>query len=250
MYNERLTDQTLRKMKTVIGEYEKYIFEKVGEIEEAKYLVTKDHLREVPTEGLKELEKGMEWGAYYDNLWVIGKVTVPKEAVGKKLYAVSHAGKGEELFFINGVPAGMFSWKKMNCTGGAHDAQLICSDSKEGDVYDLAFECYAGHNYDDPAKEDMEALRDKYNGIDICVMNEKVKDFVFDVLEMLSLNEVLENSNMMKYSIRRALLKINEVMIKCPDERSKEDIMAGVDEGLKISRPSAEKITGFSATSV
>ena len=237
MYNERLTDQTLRKMKTVIGEYEKYIFEKVGEIEEAKYLVTKDHLREVPTEGLKELEKGMEWGAYYDNLWVIGKVTVPKEAVGKKLYAVSHAGKGEELFFINGVPAGMFSWKKMNCTGGAHDAQLICSDSKEGDVYDLAFECYAGHNYDDPAKEDMEALRDKYNGIDICVMNEKVKDFVFDVLEMLSLNEVLENSNMMKYSIRRALLKINEVMIKCPDERSKEDIMAGVDEGLKISRP-------------
>lgn len=237
MYNEKLTDQTIRKMKTVMGEYENLIFEKVGEIEDAKYLVTKEHLRSVPSEGLQKLEKGMEWGAHWDNLWVIGKTTVPKEAEGKKLYAVSHAGKGEELFFINGSPAGMFSWKKFNCTGGAHDAQLITDNAKEGDVYNLAFECYAGHPYDDPANENMEALRDRYNGIDISVMNEEIKDFVFDVLELLSLEKVLETNNMMKYSVRRALMKINEVMIKCPNEKSKEEIMAGVREALKISRP-------------
>lgn len=224
-------------MKTVMEEYEGLIFEKVGEIEDAKYLITKEHLREVPAENLENLEKGMKWGAFYDNLWVVGKTTVPKEAEGKKLYAVSHAGNGEELFFINGVPSGMFSWKKFNCTGGAHDAQLITANAKQGDVYELAFECYAGHPYDDPATQDMEVARDQYNGIDISVMNEEIKDFVFDVREIISLSEVLETSNMMKYHARRALMKINEAMIKCPKERSKEDIMKGVREALKISRP-------------
>lgn len=237
MYDERLIDQTLRKIKIVIPEYEKMIFEKVGEIEDAHYLITKEHLRAVPTDGLEKLEKGMQWGTYYDNLWVVGKTTVPKEAEGKKLYAVSHAGKGEELFFVNGVPSGIFSWKQFNCTGGAHDAQLITSNAKEGDVYDLAFECYAGHAHHYPSEEEQKKLNDRYDGIDICVMNEDIKDFVFDVLELLSLNEVLENNNMIKYKARRALLKINSVMIKCPTERSKEDVMKGVREALKISRP-------------
>ena len=249
MYDRRLNDQTISKMKKIIFDnYEKMIFEKVGEIENPQYMITKEHLRKVPTENLQPLEKGMQWGTYMDNLWVVGKMTVTKETEGKKLYALSHAGKGEELFFLNGVPHGIYSWKQFNCTGGAHDAQLITDGAKEGDVFDIAFECYAGHwgggedrfgKYcmNELSEAEANNLNDQYNGIDICTMNEEIKDFVFDIKEMISLNNVLEDVNVEKYRIRRALLKINSIMKQCPQHFSKEEIMEGVRECLKISRP-------------
>ena len=248
MYDKRLIEQTINKMGKIIDNYEKLIFDKVGEIENPQYMITKDHLRKVPTENLKPLENGMKWGTYLDNLWVIGKVTVTKETEGKKLYALSHAGKGEELFFLNGVPHGIYSWKQFNCTGGAHDAQLITDGAKEGDVFDIAFECYAGHwgggedrfgKYcmNELSEAEANNLNDQYNGIDICTMNEEIKDFVFDIKEMISLNNVLEDVNVEKYRIRRALLKINSIMKQCPQHFSKEEIMEGVRECLKISRP-------------
>ena len=209
-YSHSLRD----KIKTSARVYERFIFKKAGELKNTAKLETTEHLRTVPETGLTAFEGGFRWGGEWKNLWVVGDVTVPEEAAGKKLYAVPKTGAVEILFFIDGKPAGIFN-SKNDFFGGMHSAQLICDNAVPGTTYKLAFECYADHfcagtqpfeRYGRRGNErtDEEFMRN-YEGIDICIMDETVKDFLFDLKAVMQLAEVLPENNFMRSKARNAL---------------------------------------------
>ncbi len=245
MYNEPLIQQTINKLRKVTENYESLIFEKIGELDSPMYLITKNHLRKPPTEGLSKLTVPLDWGGYEKNLWITGTYTVKEP--GKKLYAVSHAGGWEEMFFLNGKPYGIFSWKYTDCCGGVHDAAFICDSAEPGTVFELAFECYSGHFNKGidrfssapapvPDEKDSEVAA-VCNGVDICVMNEEVNELVRDLYELISLTDILEDNNMMKYRARRALTDIAGTLKMCPQHYEKSVWLESVRESLKITRP-------------
>lgn len=238
-YSHSLRD----KIKTSARVYERFIFKKAGELKNTAKLETTEHLRTVPETGLTAFEGGFRWGGEWKNLWVVGDVTVPEEAAGKKLYAVPKTGAVEILFFIDGKPAGIFN-SKNDFFGGMHSAQLICDNAVPGTTYKLAFECYADHfcagtqpfeRYGRRGNErtDEEFMRN-YEGIDICIMDETVKDFLFDLKAVMQLAEVLPENNFMRSKARNALERMFPVFVQYPADVPEEVWREGIVKAREV----------------
>ncbi|MCR4594525.1 MAG: alpha-mannosidase [Clostridiales bacterium] len=242
MYNENLKNRVFSKLEEAVKIYERLIYVNAGELEDTVSLYTDEHLRSVPESGFAPIEKGQSWGTEWGNLWVKGSFTVSRELAGKDLYALSHCGGAEQLFYINGVPKGIFNSKNREYLGGMHTSQYIGSFS-EGEKIELAFECYAGHydpdtdpynNYYGPDKS--QTFLHRFEGVEICTRNEKLFALVFDIEELLSASRILDDDNFVSSKARNALEKINAVLPLFPKDASEDELSEGIDRALEISR--------------
>ena len=244
MYNENLKRRIYEKLEHTLHIYEKLVYRKVGEMQHAQCLTTTEHLRTVPQAGLAPIGKGTAWGGEWVNLWVCGDYTVPAELDGVPLYAVSLCGGREQLFFLNGVPKGMFNSKNREFVGGNHAVQYI-GDGKVGETIALAFECYAGHfdvdtdpynNYEYPDIP-MPSFSHTYNGVEICVRDEEMFTLLFDLRELLGAAQHLPQDGFPAARAKRALDAIHDVLVLSPRHATDEAVRAGVRAALAISRP-------------
>lgn len=244
MYKEKLKSKNLEKLEQLLSIYEKFVYRKVGEMQHAQALCTKEHLRCVPDAGLAPIEKGTEWGGEWQNLWVRGDFTVPDSLAGQPLYAVSLCGGREQLFFLNGDPKGLFNRKNREFIGGNHAAQYL-GVFQAGDSVDLAFECYAGHfdvdtdpynNYEYPNIQ-KESFRHSYDGVDICTRDEEVFTLLFDLRELLGAAHHLPQDGFPAARAGNALEKIHNALVLYPRHASEAAFRAGVRAALEISRP-------------
>ena len=244
MYDENLKKRIVEKLERTLHIYEKLVYRKVGELQHVRSLTTTEHLREVPRTGLAPIEKGAAWGGEWMNLWVCGDYTVPEAYDGVPLYAVSLCGGREELFFLNGVPKGLFNTKNREFVGGNHAAQFI-GVGKAGETVDMAFECYAGHfdidtdpynNYDYPDIP-RQGFMHTYDGVEICVRDEEIFTLLFDLRELLGAATVLPQDGFPAARARKAIEAIHDVLVLYPRHASDEAVRAGIRAALAISRP-------------
>ncbi len=242
MYNKPLKDKAYDKLREAVRIYSEKIYVKIGEIENPQCFYTKEHLRSVPEDGWQKLEKNTAWGKEeWENLWVKGTFTPDDSLVGHDIFALSKAGGIEQLFFVDGKPKGLFNSKNGDYIGGRHSARRIGTHEK-GKTWDLAFECYAGHfcvgtsvyeNYEYP---DIEvSYGQTYKGIDICTVDETVKEFVFDMTQLLQASSVVPESNFLRFRAMRALDKVLNVLILDPKNVSYEKWHKSVEESLAIT---------------
>lgn len=243
MYNENMNNRIFEKLDHALRIYEQLIYTPVGELQNTEALFTEEHLRAVPESGFAPIEKGTAWGGEWNNMWLKGEFTVPAELDGKALYALSGCGGNEQLFFLNGVPKGIYNSKNREYVGGRHAAQFI-GRVKAGETYALAFECYAGHYdpntdpYDDYfAPDPSQTFRHSFDGVQICTRNEDVFTLIFDIRELLSAARRLPDNIFVCARAKQALRKINEVLLLFPKDASDEKVMDGVKKALEISRP-------------
>ncbi len=249
MYYEPLKRKANRKLEQAMKVYADRIFIKVGELSNVQAYYTKEHLRNVPQgEGWTSIEKGTAWGGEWQNLWIKGSFACDAAVDGKKIYALSRAGGCEQLFFVNGVPKGIFNIKNTDYVGGNHGTQYI-GVAKAGEKFDLAFECYAGHfcvgcapdeNFEYPDIE-MPDFMQCYKGVDICVMDETVKDMVFDLREVLAAAKVVPDNNFLKARAQRTLDKVLNVLVLDPKHCDEKVWHESVEKTLAITR---EMFTG------
>ncbi len=243
MYDEKLKNRIYEKLNNALKIYEQLVYQPVGELAHTEGFFTTEHLRSVPESGFKPIAPGTDWGKEWENLWVKGDFTVPADLDGQTLYVLSDCGGNEQLFFLNGAPKGIFNTKNRDFVGGHHAAQYL-GEFKAGDTLDLAFECYAGH-YDpntDPydyyfAPDPRQTFRHTFNGAQICTRNEEIFTMIFDVRELLNAARRLPDNNFVSARAKKALERINDVLVLYPKDASDEKIMEGVRNALAISRP-------------
>lgn len=243
MYNEPLKKKSYQKLEKAMHVYAKKIFVKIGELQNVSVFHTQEHLRSVPENGWQPIEKGTGWGGEWQNIWVKGLYTADGGHEGKKLFAVSHAGGVEQLFFVNGVPSGLINSKNLDFIGGSHCAEYF-GDSEQGKTWSLAFECYAGHfcvgcspeeNYEYP-DIDMPDYLHTYNGVDICVTDESVKELVFDLQEILQAAQYIPDGNFLKARAMRALDRVLQILVLDPKNTPEERWRDSVERSLEITR--------------
>lgn len=225
MIYERYSSRMREKLKRCNSIYAGFLFKKAGELRDTVKLETSEHLRSVPKDGWESFDGSFGWGGEWQNLWVKGNAAVPAETAGKKLYAVAKTGATEILYFKNGRPSGLFN-SKGDHVGAVHSAQLITANAVPGETFELAFECYAGHHVAGTQPYDRYGVsgdeysdgefRHTYEGIDLCVMDEDVKDFVFDLKTVLQLAESLPDHNFMRGKAENALEGVFETVIQYP----------------------------------
>lgn len=243
------TDQTIRKLKSVMENYERLVREPAGEVTGCEALTTREHFRNPPEGDWHPIEKGTSWGGVDRNLWVRGTYTVPPEMQGRKLYAVSHAGGIEELLFVDGKPSGLFSWKN-RAVSAEHAARCITLQAEAGTRIDICLECIdrlktSGQNVfdasspedpNDPAGEDQPGS--VFDGIEIVAINEELNTFVFDMRELIQINEYLPGDGFLRREARSILNRVSAVLALVPQDT---DYMPTVRACLKLTRPFFEK---------
>ena len=244
MFNEKFKDRMFERIEKSLSVYQKMIYENAVELKDVCAFQTTEHLRTVPENGFKPIEKGTKWGGEWVNIWIKGSFTVPVELEKKPLYVVSECGGREQLLFVNGVPKGIFNSKNKEFIGGNHMSQFIGS-MKAGENVEIAVECYAGHfdvdtgpfdnyEYPDIPKGDYSHT---YDGIYICTRNDDIFTLVFDIRELLGAARTLPESNFIKWKARNALEKINEVLMLYPKHAEKDEFENGIKQALEISHP-------------
>ena len=243
MYDEKLKNRVYEKLGNALKIYEQLVYQPVGDLAHTEGFFTTEHLRSVPDSGFAPIAPGTDWGKEWENLWVKGDFTVPADLDGQTLYVCSDCGGNEQLFFLNGVPKGIFNTKNRDFVGGHHAAQYL-GKYKAGDVLHLAFECYAGH-YDpntDPydyyfAPDPRQTFRHTYDGARICTRNDDVFTMIFDVRELLNAAKRLPDNNFVSARAKKALEKINAVLVRYPKDADPAAVADGVRKTLAISRP-------------
>lgn len=238
-------DRTLEKLKQMNERYAPYIFRKVGMLEEQEYLCTKEHLRKPPEEGWTPFEGALNWGGEWNNLWIRGIARVPEEARGRKLFLFHKTGAEEGLLFLEGEPHGIYNSKNY-FIGGNHAAQRITGDAVPGSVYHVAVECYAGHycpgtepfvNYGVDCENHGIPFSHVYEGMELCIMEEDIKDFIFDLKAVMQMAKELSDENMIKGRVKTVIERIFAVITQDPASVSDQERLRQVRECRKIMAP-------------
>ncbi|MBO7740809.1 MAG: alpha-mannosidase, partial [Clostridia bacterium] len=243
MICESYSNRMCRKLEGVNKIYANLMYNKVDELSGLSYLETLDHLRKAPTEGLAPLANGTTWGGEYMNMWIVGSYTVPAELEGKSLWIIPHTDAYETLYFRNGTPDGIFN-SKGDYMGIMHSVQVLTQNAKAGETIDVALECYAGHfqvdekpyNYygiDDPKGG---SYKHTFTSIDVCVINEEIYDFVFNLNIATQMAQKLDVNNYVRARARTACEQVFASIIQYPAHYSAEKVQASVVKSNAILR--------------
>lgn len=235
MICERYSNRMCRKLEQVNRIYAQMMYEKVDEIGNLMHLETKEHLRQAPTEGLTPLANGTTWGGEYMNMWIVGSYTVPQHLDGKSLWLIPHTDAYETLYFRNGQPDGIFN-SKGDYMGIMHSVQPLTVKATAGETVDVALECYAGHfqvddnpyNYYGQKNPTGGDYRRHFSSLDVCVVNEEIYDFVFNLNITTQMAQRLDGDNFVRSRARTACEQVFAAVIQYPDHYASDKIQASV----------------------
>ncbi len=251
MNNPSYIGRTYRKFENVLELYARHILKPVGQADAVLGYECDEHLRLPPDKSLmKPVEPGYAWGHEWGNLWLTTTLTVPECAAGQVLCAIPDANAVEILCFKNGKPAGIIN-SKNNFIGGQHPAFFVSFDAKAGETIELSFECYAGHTcfgtqpYEQYGRD--ETVPDKfdhvYNGIRFCVMDQLVKDCVFDLSTVLQIAK-LPGENFTAMRAHECLMNAFPYLIGDIGSADEEEIRESCAKMRECLAPALEKKQG------
>lgn len=244
MLYQKYSERIQKKLEKLLLLYTDMMFETVDTMKELQGFVTTEHFRNIPVDRLTPLASGQKWGGEYGNLWISGSYTIPEELAGKKVFVRPVTGAHEIMFFKNGEPDGIFN-RLGDHLKICHSTQLICKDAIPGESFWLAFECYAHHfvvgldPYDcygeeNPTGGDFEK---NFENIEICLQNEIVTRFVYDLDAVLKMAKSLGDDNYLKHRAQQALEQVFAVVIQYPVNAGKEELESSLEACLDYLAP-------------
>ena len=238
MLTERQIERMLDKLKRLEDTLNPMLFKKVGRIDSVLAYETLDRLYEIPDSSLMApVESGWVWGAEESFCWFKTEFTVPEELDGKNLFIMPHTEGYETLLWVNGKPFGTFCTKIVFTGHGNHYCDLLKMNVRAGEKIDIALETYAGHTHlgTQPFESNrlIKEYRYLFGGIDICVKDELINDFYFDLKVINELVETLPESSFRRGDIINALYEVHKRVYYAPDDVDEESFR----EGLKAASP-------------
>lgn len=201
-----------------------YLFTKVDSLSVSAFCADRQH-HSVPTEkSFNKIDSGWTWGGEGKYCWFKSEYTVPEKLNGADIFLMPKVGGYEAMLWVNGVPFGSFNTKITYTAHGNHYCGLIKKNVKANEKIQVAVEYYAGHDYHgcDPFSEQYNDYRFTFESFDICVKNEEINKFYFDLKTVNQLAESLPESSFMKARAINALTEIHKTVYYSPEDVSEE----------------------------
>ncbi len=235
MLTEKQIDRMLNKLKRFETILDPLLFKKVAKIESVKAFETFDRLYEIPTDDKYIEAKAGEfiWGDDEKFCWFKTDFTVPAELDGKNLFIMPHTEGYETLLWVNGKPFGTFATKIVFTGHGNHYCDLLKQNVKAGEKIDIALEVYSGHTY--MGCQPLEGLELKeynyhFDGIDICLKDEFIQEFYFDLKVINELTETLPESSFRRGELVNALYEVHKRLYYSYDDVDEETFISAMKE--------------------
>lgn len=162
--------------------------------------ITKERLSysEINRHEFEPMRPGDRWGGNWTYAWLRGTIVAPKEAEGERLVVAADFGS-EATLYINGIVSGALDLQH-------HDITLT-RKAREGEVFELVAEAYAGHSDQQPV------FGDSY----LCLFKEEVYQFFIDLECLWQVLQYTDANSLRAAEINRCLT----------------DVVAAIDFGLQ-----------------
>lgn len=235
MLTSQQIDRMLGKLKRFESILDPLLFKKVAKIEAVKAYETFDRLYEIPADDKYTEAKAGEfvWGDDEKFCWFKTDFTVPAELDGKNLFIMPHTEGYETLLWVNGKPFGTFATKIVFTGHGNHYCDLLKQNVKAGEKIDIALEVYSGHTYMGCDPLDPLQLKEynyQFDGIDICLKDEFIQEFYFDLKVINELTATLSESSYRRGQLVNALYEVHKRLYYSYEDVDEETFLAAIKE--------------------
>lgn len=242
MLTEKQIDRMLGKLKRFEDILDPMLFKKVAKTGSVSAYETMDRLYEIPDDSLcAPVENGWTWGADESFCWFKTDFVVPEELDGKDIFIMPHTEGYETLLWVNGKPFGTFATKIVFTGHGNHYCDLLKMNAKAGEKIEIALEVYSGHAYMGCAPLEELQLKDynyHFNGIDICVKDEQIQDFYFDLKVINELCETLPETSFRRGQLINALYEVHKTVYYSYEDTDDETFR----DALKAAHPYLKEV--------
>lgn len=213
MYTEKQLERMLAKLKRLEKMLDPKLFYKVGTIPMKAFLTDGSH-HDVPEDGcFSECEDGKVFEGKGIYCWFKGSYTVPEELDGKRLFVYPKIQGYEGMLWVNGKPYGNYAAKIIEHSHGNHYCDMLCKEARAGETMEIALEYYANHYIKGTQPflvEAQERYEIIYHPVDICLKDEELAEFTFDLKIANQMVEVLEKKSFRRAAFVRAMLEIHD----------------------------------------
>lgn len=244
MLNEKQIERMLGKLMKFEEKLSTMLFEKVGE---ASMLRTAEcgPLDAPPAdENFYPFATGDSWGGEGKYCWLKGSYTVPQELDGKRLFLAPKSTFYEAMLWVNGQPYGTFCNKIVIGSHGNHYCDMITARAAAGETIELALEMYTWHylSGNDPwKKEEKGDFLFKLDSTDICVKNELINEFYFDLKTINQLVECLDKNSFRRADLIRTLMQVHETVYYSPEDTDRETFLERIAAADALLKPQLAK---------
>ncbi len=233
MLAEKQIERMLSKLKRFETILDPMLFEKKARIDSVLFYETADRLYEIPDDSLcSTIKSGETWGSEEAFGWFKADFIVPEELDGKTLFLMPHTEGYESLLWVNGKPFGTFCTKIVFTGHGNHYCDMLAMNVKAGDKIEIALEVYTGHTHLGCAPLETNRLIKDYtyhfDGLDICVKDEFIQEFYFDLKVINELTESLPDSSFRKGQLINALYEVHKRLLYAYDDTDDESFRAAM----------------------
>lgn len=255
---EILTSEWDERIAHWIRTLAKDLYAPLGEIRWEGFM-TMEHLSldEVKRQQFQPMRPGTPWGHTWEYGWFRGKITIPKEAVGKRI-VMDLAQDGEATVFVNDKTFGTYRADWIEVPHHYLVDNTLTVNGAEGDVYEIYMEVYAGHHfpsqeipnarratgpilegdYQDPLKE---GERRHLGRSTFGIWREEAYQLYMDVKTLRSLIEVLDQSSLRAVKVAEAL---EQFTLAVDFEQGAEERVVDYQKAREILRPVLEAENG------
>ncbi len=225
MLSEKQIDRMLSKLRKFEEVLNPRMFIKKDEVT-MQMFPTKEAYDDIPDEeNFTECIKGQRWGGESSYCWFKGSYPVKDELVGKKLYIYPKIEGYEAMLWVNGAPFGTFCTKIVVTGHGNHYCDMLVPVAKEHETINIALEYYAGHyvvGCDPWTKDPMKSFDYGFESVDICLKDEVICDFYFDLKTLNQLVSCMDRNSFRRADVIKTLVKVHEIIYYAPDDVSEE----------------------------
>ena len=232
-----LCKQHYEKMIAKLSRFEEtlnpYLFTTITSVPATAFVADKQY-HTIPSDvKFEEIGSGWKWGGEGAYCWLKTDYTVPEELDGKDIFIMPKMGGYEAMLWVDGVPFGTFNTKIVYTSHGNHYCGLVRKNAKANEKIDIAIEYYAGHDYHgcDPFSRDLRQVNTydfTFDSLDICVKNDEINKFYFDLKIVVQLATELPDSSYMKAQAINALTEVHKTLYYSPEDTSEEEFFSAI----------------------
>lgn len=237
MFSDRQLERLLSKLRKFEDVLYGRIFVKKDEMA-VKMFETAEPLDHIPEDPLfSDCERGTHWGGDTSYCWFKGVYQVPQGLDGQRLYIYPKLEGYEGMLWVNGMPRGTFCTKIVVTGHGNHYCDMLVDRAEAGQELAIALECYSGHYVVgcDPWVKDPERSYDyTFSSVDICVKDELISDFYFDLRTLDQLVATLPENSFRRADVIRTLMKVHEILYYSPDDVAEEIFRGAIEEAAPL----------------
>ncbi len=250
MLAARSMEQTLTKLERFCKTLKNRMFIPAGEAEILGIFQTGEPLHQIPDAkdyGPVPLDR---WGGEGEYGWFRMKYTVPKELHGKALFLYPHMGFYEATLWVNGQIHSNYAAKYTVGSHGNHWCNRFTESAEAGETYCFDLEAYCFHLVPGTEPLSYAEITDftyPMGGAEVCVKDEAVSAFLFDLGTLISLRKALPENSLRRAEVENALYEAHLRLLYDPDGCSDAAFHKALEDAHPFLLRELEKHNGSTA---